>query len=192
MSPIMEADFTGWGDVSATTPIHPKGDYQLTIKSIRASAWAKTDRSGNPTGVITKVIRIRPEIVGVYNSEGKLKTELGKKNIKGAKCEDINIWLHSPGGREMGKGTMMAIAGYNPRDGEEEAAFDKFIAQQKLDLGWVTEETADGYVLTIGDGWETLLVGKNVRAHMDEETVEIEGREPRIQQNYVRLSPVNA
>ena len=110
--PTMEADFN-WGDVQASTPIHPKGEYELTIVGVRGSAWPKRDKAGNTTGEVVKVIRIRPRIVGVYNSEGKLKSELDGKTIRDKSCENINLWLHSDGGREMAKRYMRAILGYN-------------------------------------------------------------------------------
>jgi hypothetical protein len=69
--PRMEPDFD-WTNVQATTPIYPKGDYELTVKSIRGQAWPKRDDNGNPTGDVTKVIRLRPVLVGIYDSKGKL------------------------------------------------------------------------------------------------------------------------
>jgi hypothetical protein len=192
MSPVFEPDFD-WGEVQATTPVYPKGDYELTIKSVRGSAWPKTDKNGNPTGEITMVVRFRPEMVGAYDSKDKLSSKgPDGKDIKGGSCEDINLWIHSDGGRKMAKGYMMAVLGYNPRDGEQEKLFNKFLKDQKADLSASVEENDDGSLsLKIGGGWEQLFVGKNVRAHMDEEIREIEGRDPVTQQNYVRLQPVN-
>lgn len=190
--PTMEADFN-WGDVEASTPIHPKGDYELTIVGVRGAAWPKTDKAGNTTGVVVERISFRPRIVGVYNSEGKLKSELNGKEIRDKGCEGIAIWLHSSGGREMGKRTMMAILGYNPQEEVEEKKFNKFLKDSGVDLGWKHEENeaGDGYVLTIGEGYEKLFVGKSVRVQMEPETRTVEGKEPRTSQNYMRISPVN-
>ena len=193
MSPRMDADFD-WGEgTQASTPIYEKGDYQLTIKNVRGSAWFKKDANGNPTGDITRVVKIRPEIVGVYDSKGKLKGETPEgKKVAGGTAEEINLWIHSEGGRRQSKRAMMAILGYNPDDQGDEKKFNEFLKKAKLDLGHKVEEneTGDGLVMSLGDGWKT-FVGKNVRAHMEPETREVEGREPVIQQNYVRLSPVN-
>jgi hypothetical protein len=188
----MDADFD-WGDVQASVPIHPKADYELTIKNVRGSAWPKKDLGGNPTGDIVKVVKLRPEVVGVYDSKGKLKSEgADGKNIAGATAEEINLWIHSDGGRRQAKKAMMSVLGYNPEDEAEEKKFNKFIKDNSLDLGHKVEENeaGDGYVMTLGEGWK-MLVGKNVRAHMEPETRTVEGRDPVTSQNYVRLSPVN-
>lgn len=186
--PRMEADFD-WGDVQASTPVHDKGDYELTIARVRGRAWFKKDKSGNPTSEITKVVALTPKIVGQYDSNGKLNTEK-----KDQDAEEINLWVHSDGGRKMAKKSMMAICGYNPDDKKEEDEFNKFLKTSGLQLGTPVEDgEEDGkLVLNLGEGWEKLLVGKNVRAHLDKETREQEGKEPIVQQNYVRLSPVNS
>ena len=192
MTPIMEPDFD-WGDVQASVPIHKKGEYELTITGIRGSAWYKRDKAGNPTTDITKVIKVRPRIVGVYNSEGKLSTVQDGKEIKDAQCGEINLWVHTEGGREMSKRQMMAVCGYNPFDEADERKFNEWLKSSKLNLGNKVEESesGDGLVLTIGDGWEKLLVGKNVKANMEPETRKVEGRDDILQQNYTRLSSVN-
>lgn len=191
MSPRMEPDFD-WTDVQATTPVYPKGDYQITVVDIRGSAWPKTDDSGNATGVITKVVRFRNKMVGVYNSKGKLSTELDGKPIGGEAVEDLNLWVHSDGGRKMAKQSMMAILGYSPRDGQEEKKFNELLKKQKADLSTRLEEGEDGSLsLVLGDGWKALFVGKNFRASLEEETREIPGRDPILQQNYQSISPVN-
>lgn len=192
MSPRMEADFDWADDVQASVPVYPKGEYEVTIHGVRASAWPKTDSNGNPTGEVTKVIRLIPRIKGVYDSKGKLKTELNGKVLADAPAEDINLWVHSEGGRRQAKKAMMAIAGYNPNDPAQEKEFNSFLKTSKLDLSTKLEEAEDGKLsLIIGDGWETLLKGKNVRASMDIEIRQIEGKEPVEQQNYRSLSPVN-
>ena len=190
--PTMEADFS-WGDVQASTPIHPKGEYELTIVGVRGSAWPKRDKAGNTTGEVVKVIRFRPRIVGVYNSEGKLKTELNGKEIKDKACENISLWVHSEGGLGMSKRHMMAVLGYNSADEVEEKKFDRFLKDAGVDLSFRHEENeaGDGYVLHIGEGWEKLFVGKNVRVQMEPETRKQEGKEDRISQNFTRLSAVN-
>lgn len=187
MSPRMEADFD-WGDVQASTPIHPKGDYELTIKRLRGQAWVKKDKQGNPTSDITEVIKLTPELVGKYNSDGSLDT-----SVAGQAAEEISLWIHSEGGRRMSKQQMMAIAGYNPQDEQEEKKFNQFMKDSKLDLSAKVEEDQDGKMtLTIGEGWAKLLVGKNVRAAMEPEVRAVEGKEDVTQQKYSRLSPVNA
>ena len=192
MTPIMEPDFD-WGDVQASTPIYKKGEYELSITGVRGSAWYKKDKAGNPTTEITKVVKLRPRIVGVYNSEGKLSSEQEGKTIKDGQCEEINLWLHSEGGLKMSKKQMMSVCGYNPNDEADEKKFNEWLKSAKLNLGTKVEEneSGDGLVLTIGDGWEKLLVGKNVKANMEPETREVEGRDPIVQQNYTRLSSVN-
>jgi len=164
------------------------------IKKVRGSAWPKRDKAGNVTGEVTRVIKFRPSIVGVYDSKGKLSGELDGKEVAGKTCEEINLWIHSEGGRGMAKQYMMAILGYNPNEGSDEAAFNEFLTESGSDLSTAYEENeaGDGYVMHLGDGWEQLFVGKNVRAHMEPQTREVEGRDPVTQQNYVRLSPVNA
>ena len=190
--PTMEADFS-WGDVQASTPIHPKGEYELTIVGARGSAWPKRDQAGNTTGEIVKCIRLRPRVVGVYNSEGKLKSELDGKNIRDASCEAITLWLHSEGGRAMAKRYMMAILGYNPAEESDEKKFNKFLKDSGADLKWshTENDAGDGYILTIGEGYEKLFVGKNVRVQMEPETRKVDGKEDRISQNFTRLSAVN-
>lgn len=193
MSPIMEPDFDWVEDVQASVPIFPKGDYEVTIKGLRGSAWPKRDKAGNPTGDVTKVIRLRPEIVGAYDSKGKLKGELDGKEIKGTMTGEANLWIHSKGGREQAKRIMGAIAGYNMREPAEEEKFNQFLKKSGLDLSTAVEERDEGEGLTLklGEGWEKLLVGKNVRVHMEPETYKAEGREPVEQQNFVSFSPVN-
>ncbi len=188
----MEPDFD-WGDVQASTPIYKKGEYELTITKVRGSAWRKKDKAGNPTDVITKVVKLRPRIVGVYDSSGKLHSEQEGKDIKDSACEEINFWIHSEGGRMMSKRQMMSVCGYNPFDEADEKKFNEFLKTSKLDLtAKVTEsESGDGFVLVLGDGWEKLLVGKNVRANMEPEIQKIEGRDDTTRQNYTRLSSVN-
>lgn len=192
MTPRMEADFSWTDDVKATTPVHDKGEYELTILRVRGRAWYKKDERGNYTKDITKVIALAPKLVGKYNSEGKLDPlEL---NDTERACEDINLWVHSDGGRKMSKQQMMAISGYNPNDPKEEDNFNDFLRSSQLDLSSKVEESEEDdtkLTLVIGEGWEKLLKGKNVRASMDKETRQIEGRDPVEQQNYVRLSPVN-
>ena len=190
--PVMEPDFD-WTDVQASVPIHKKGEYELTITGVRGSAWFKRDKAGNPTTDVTKVVKLRPCIVGVYNSNGKLLSEQDGKTIKDARCEEINFWIHSDGGRMMSKKQMMAICGYNSFDGKDEDKFNEFLKTSKLNLSSKIEESesGDGLVLVLGDGWEKLLVGKNVRANMEPETRKIEGRDDVVQQNYTRLSSVN-
>ena len=156
------------------------------------AAWEKRDKNNVPTGIVTQVVRFRPEMVGVYDSNGKLKKSLDGKEIVGLQCEDINLWVHSDGGRKMAKGYMMSVLGFNSREQEDERKFNKFLKDQKADLTWKLEQTEEGnYTLSLGSGWEQLFTGKNVRAHMEEEVREVEGRDPVTQQNYVRLSPVN-
>ncbi|KKL70665.1 hypothetical protein LCGC14_2102680 [marine sediment metagenome] len=192
MTPIMEPDFD-WGDVQASTPIHKKGEYELTITGVRGSAWFKRDKAGNPTTDITKVVKLRPRIVGVYNSEGKLLTEQDGKVIKDLQCEEINLWVHTEGGRTMSKRQMMAVCGYNPFDEADEKKFNEFLKSSKLNLSSkvAENESGEGLVLAIGDGWKTLLVGKNVRVNMEPEVRKQEGRDDVTQQNYTRLSSVN-
>ena len=192
MTPIMEPDFD-WGDVQTSTPIYKKGEYELTITGVRGSAWYKRDKAGNPTTNITKVVKLRPRIVGVYNSDGKLLTEQDGKIIKDSQCEEINFWLHSEGGRKMSKSQMQSICGYNPFDEADEEKFNEFLKDSKLNLSSkvAENESGEGLILTIGDGWKTLLVGKNVRANMEPETRKQEGRDDVVQQNYTRLSSVN-
>lgn len=191
--PRMEADFE-WTDVQASTPIYTKGVYELSIAGVRGSAWPKRDGAGNPTEDLTKVVRLRAKIVGVYDSAGKLKGEQDGRTIKGEPTEDINLWVHSSGGRKMAKGHMMAILGYNSRDAQDETKFNDFLKESKADLSTAVaeNESGDGFVMTLGDGWEQLFVGKNVKAHMEPQTREIEGRDPVVQQNFTRLVPVNA
>ena len=194
MSPRMDADFD-WGEVQAATPIHPKGDYELTIKAVRAAAWPQKDKAGNPTGEVTQVIALRPEVVGYIDSKGKLQDkDPDGKDVKGASCEEIQMWVRTIGGRKVGKKYMMAICGYNPEDEEEEKSFNGFLKASGLDLHIRMEEKDDGegYTLSIGEGYEKLLVGKNVRANMEPETRPVEGRDPVTQQKFVRLSPVNS
>lgn len=192
MSPLMEADFNWTEEVQASVPVYEKGDYELTIKKVRGQAWYKPDEHGNPTEVITTVVKARPEMVGVINSEGKLKSEQNKKKIAGSPCEEINFWLTSDGAKRMSKRQLMAVAGYNPDEEEDEAAFNDFVKKSKLDLSFRVEERDDGKLdLIIGDGWGTLLIGKNVRSHMEPETRERSGMDAVTQQNYVRLYPVN-
>jgi len=146
-----------------------------------------------PTGEVTRVIKFRPRIVGVYDSNGKLSTEQNGKSIKDMACEEINGWVHSDGGRTMTKKHMMAILGYNPNEETEEKQFNEFLKTSKADLSMKLEENeaGDGYVLRIGEGWDQLFKGKNVRVHMEPETRKVEGRDDVVQQNYVRISPVN-
>lgn len=192
MSPRMEADFNWADDVKATTPVHDKGEYELTILRVRGRAWYKKDPQGNLTKEITKVVSLAPKMVGKYGSDGKLDTlEL---NDTERACEDINLWVHSDGGRKMSKQQMMAICGYNPQDPKEEDNFNDFLRTSQLDLSSKVEESEedDGKLsLVIGEGWEKLLKGKNVRALMDKEIRKIEGRDDVEQQNYKQLSPVN-
>lgn len=187
MSPIMEPDFD-WSSVRASTPIYEKGEYELTIKRLRGSAWNKTDDVTGEIIGVTQVIRLTPEMVGHFNSQGELQTEKDGKEIAGEDCEDINLWLHSDGARKMSKRTMMAIAGYDSEDAEAETEFDEFLKNSGLDLSVKTGDNEDGtgLVLEIGDGWEELLVGKNVRAFMD-----VELYNDQRQQDYQRLTPIN-
>lgn len=192
MSPIMEPDFD-WTDVSAATPIYEKGTYELSSVNIKARAWRKTDENGNPTGEIVRVIDITPEMQGVVDSNGKLNTKQEGKEIKGQPAERLPLWIHSEGGRRQGKQRMMAICGYNPFEHEDEKKFDAFLKSSKLDLSVKLEEGDEGQIsITIGDGYEKLLVGKRFRAVMSPEKREIEGRDPIISQNYERVIPVNS
>lgn len=193
MSPRMEADFS-WTEVQATTPIYEKGDYEITIKKVRGRAWEKKDKAGNPTGDVTKLIEIIPEMVGVYDSKGKLKTSQNGKEIKGQPCEPIPMWLTTQGALRMSKRSMMAICGYNPADETDEKKFDAFLKSASLDLKFnvVEREDGEGLTLEIGDGYEKLLVGKNVRASMEPEMRDREGADPVEQQRYTRLSPLGA
>ena len=191
--PRMEADFD-WTGVSASTPIYPKGDYEVSVVGVRGRAWPKRDQNNIPTGVITQVVSCRVKMVGFYGSDKKLKS-VGPdgKEIKGESVEDINLWMHSDGGRKMAKQQMMAIAGYNHNDPNDEKKFNAFLKSSELNLSFNAEENeaGDGYVLNIGDGWATLLDGKNVRASLDQSTRAVEGKEDILQQEYKRLSPVN-
>jgi hypothetical protein len=191
MSPIMEADFDWLGNTQASTPVFSKGEYELTIKSIRGQAWPKTDDSGNATGVITQKIALKPEMVGTFDSKGKLVGEQEGKVIKGIGCEDINFWMHSDGGKKMSKRQIMAILGYNPNNEQDEADFNAFIVKSKLDFSVkpVENDDGDGYVLVLGEGWNK-LVGQSVRSIMEPETRK-RGDEEVVQQNYKSLSPVN-
>lgn len=191
MSPRMEPDFE-WTDVQATTPVYPKGDYELTVKSVRGSAWAKTDKEGNPTGAVVRVVRFKTQVVGVYDSKNKLKTEQNGRTIKDLPADDINIWVHSEGGRRMGKKYMMAIIGFDPNEPAEETKFNEWLAKQGVDLSArLTENDDGGYGLAIGDGWEALFVGKNVKASLDVGVSEREGQEPQERQEINYLVPVN-
>lgn len=191
MSPRMNADFD-WGAVEISTPIYAKGDYVLEVTGIRGQAWMKTDRAGNALGVVEKVA-IKVQMVGVIDSKGKVSPEQDGKEIKGKACEDYNLWLHSPGGIKSAKKAMMAILGYNPMDDAEEKKFKKFLKDNTPDLSWESKENeaGDGYVLTLGDGWGQLFVGKNVRCGMEPGTREREGADPIEQQEMGFLSPVN-
>lgn len=193
MSPRMEPDFD-WSEVQASIPVYEKGDYEISIQKVRGVAWFKKDAQGQPTSDVTKAVRLTVKMVGVYDSKGKLKFEQDGKNIKDQPAEDLNLWVHSDGGKRQAKQRMMAIAGYTPDDQVQEKEFNDYLKNSKLDLSTVVEENEDGsgLVLNIGEGWEKLLVGKNVRASLDKESRTQEGKvEPIIQQNYVRLSPVN-
>lgn len=194
MTPRMEADFDWAEDVKATTPIHEKGEYELTVLRVRGQAWYKKDpKTGEQTREITKVIKIAPKLVGKYNSEGKLDP-LSELNDTERACEDISLWVHSDGGRKMSKQQMMAICGYNPNDPKEEDKFNEYLKSSGLDLSSKVEEVEGDegkLTLVIGEGWEKLLKGKNVRAMMDKETRAVEGRDAVVQQVYNRLTPVN-
>lgn len=188
MTPRMEADFD-WTEVQAAVPVHDKGDYELTIERVRAQAWYKNDKQGNQSSDITKVIKLTPRVVGQYDSTGKLDTT-GK--AAGKPAEEISLWIHSEGARQMSKKHMMAISGYNPNEESDEKKFNEFLRSSGLDLKTSVEEGEDGkLILKIGEGYEKLLKGKNVRGALDQETYQAEGKEPVIQQKYARLSPVN-
>lgn len=190
--PVMDPDFT-WGGIAATTQIYPKGEYELVIQRIRGSAWPKRDKSGEPTGEYTMVARLTPTIAGMYNSEGKLGQKLpdGGSLADSPEAEEINLWLHSKGGLKMAKQSLMAIFGYNPRDRSAEKDFNAWLVNSGIDLGFHLEERDDeGMNLVLHDGWNQ-LVGNTVRATMEPQIREVEGRDPVEQQNYISFAPLN-
>ncbi len=191
MSPRMDADFD-WGGVPLNAPIYPKGDYELEITGVRGAAWQKTDKHGNPMHIVEKIALIC-KMVGVVDSKGKLKKEQDGKDIAGKPVEDFNLWTHSEGGRKSAKGSMMAILGYNPRELADEEKFIQFLKDNTPDLSFESKENeaGDGYVLILGDSWEQLFVGKNVRCSMEPGVRQREGADDVPQQEMGFLSPVN-
>ena len=131
---------------------------------------------------------------GVIDSAGDLQTEQEGKDIAGGSVEEIPLWLRTKGGRQMAKGHMMAILGYNSNEQTSEDEYMAFLKDSGSDVTVRTEEkeAGDGYTLVIGEGWESLFVGKNVKVHMEPETRSVEGADDIIQQNFTRLVPVNA
>lgn len=178
MTDTWTPDFTG---VHANTPIYPRGEYELEITNIRGSAYIR-----ERDGATVKVVYLRPKMVGMYDSKGKLSPngQDGSK-IEGEDVEEIRFYLHSEGAMKMTKRQMMAILGYQRK---EEDKFNKWASS--ADLSFKVEETEDGNLsVTLGKGWQE-LVGKRVRASLDVELYEPDGREPEEQQQFASLQPV--
>lgn len=182
--PRFEPDFAG---VFASTPIWSKGDYELAIESVRGQAWDQV-KDGHETGVIVKVVKLRPKIKGMYDSNGKLITEVDGVDIADQAAEEISLWIHSKGAMAMSKRAIMAILGYDEKEEEE---FNNYLRGGNLDLSFDFEESDEGYDVTLGSGWES-LAGKLVGAHLDKQQVNIEGREPFEQQQYIRFFPAGS
>lgn len=187
MAPRMEADFD-WGDVQASVPTYEKGDYELSIERVRGQAWYKKDKAGNPTSEIVKVIKLVPKMVGQIDSKGQIDPKLAEKPVA-----EIQLYIHSEGARQMAKKQMMAIAGYNQDDEQDEKKFNEMLKQSGLDLKTSVEEDDEGKLqLKIGEGYEKLLKGKHVRANMEKEMyTPPAGGEPEERQKYNRLTGVN-
>lgn len=182
--PRFEPDFT---TVFATTPVWSKGDYEILIESVRGQAWDQV-KNGQETGTVVQVVKLRPKIKGVYDSKGKLQTEIDGVDIADQAAEEIALWIHSKGAMAMSKRAIMAILGYSEKEEED---FNEFLRTGSLDLSFEIEESEDGYDVTLGSGWEQ-LVGKLVGVHLDKQQVNIEGREPFEQQQYVRFFPAGS
>jgi hypothetical protein len=184
--PRIEPDFD---KVHAMTPVWGKGLYELVLGKPRGSAY---DKSDDKTGKSTHVafVGVRPKIVGIFDSNGVLSTDVDGTDIEGQQVEEIRLYLHSQGAREFSKRIMMAIFGYEG-DAKGEAEYNEWV--KTLDLSFESEENEDGegYTVTLGDGWQ-LLEGKHVKSMMDKGSFKDRNDEVKERQDFNSFFPVNS
>lgn len=160
MCPRVEPDFD---KVHAQTPIWDKGLYELAIGKVAGRAYDKEEK-----GKVTTVmyVGLRPKLVGVYDSAGKLHTDIDGTEIADQAVEEIRLYIHSQGAREFSKRIMMAIFGY---DKKEEEQYNEFVKTLDLRFDYEEKDGEDGYDVTLGAGWNE-LAGKRVKAQMKKGT----------------------
>jgi hypothetical protein len=141
MSPIFEPDFT---KVDANIPTYEKGRYQVKVKSTKPFVRKSEDRATGQEKTLVGV-RVGFEMIGAFDpATGKLdKSEIGGKSVS-----SYTIWLHTEGGWQFAKPFLMAAAGFNVREQEDEAN-RKFFAKNKWhvkgDPGDDAPEMGNGY-----------------------------------------------
>lgn len=141
MSPIFESDFT---KVDANIPTYEKGRYQVKTKGakpfVTKATRKKTGEEYTQVGV-----RVSFEMIGRFDPA---TNKLDKSEIGGKSVSTYTIWLHTEGGWQFAKPFLMAAAGYNVRNQEDEAN-RKFFAKNKWhvkgDPGDETPEMGNGY-----------------------------------------------
>jgi hypothetical protein len=140
MSPIFEPDFT---KVDATIPTYEKGRYQVKVRKATPFVRTSTDRKTGEDKILVGV-RIGFEMVGSFDPA----TDKLDKSISGKAVSNYTVWLHTEGGWQFAKPFLMAAAGYNVREQEDEAN-RKFFSKNKWhvsgDPGDDAPEMGNGY-----------------------------------------------
>lgn len=185
MCPRIEPDFD---KVHAQTPVWDKGLYELRVDKIRGSAYDKKDES---TGKVSTVafVGLRPKLVGIFDSNGQLATDIDGTDIAGQAVEEIKLYVHSQGAREFSKRIMMAILGYEK---DQEAEYNDYV--RTLDLGIDLDEREDGeegYDVKLGDGWN-VLANKHVKAQMKKGSFKDRNDVQQERQDFDSFFPVNS
>jgi len=139
MSPIFEPDFT---KVDANIPTYEKGRYQIKLEKATPFVYKGVNKQGQEENKVG--VRYSPKMVGMFDpASGELD-----KSLAGKPMSQYTVWLHSEGGWQFAKPFLMAAAGYNPREQEDEAN-RKFFAKNKWyvkgDPGDTAPEMGDGY-----------------------------------------------
>lgn len=190
MSPRFEPDFV---ETQVSTPVYPKGTYEVSITRVNGAAWTKeNDKTGESYTV--RRIRARAKMKGRYDSEGKLHDsidDLGE--IVDKDVAPVDFYIHSEGAMRVAKSNLMAVLGFNPRENEDEEAFNEWVQENEPDFGFDETPLDDGsFEVDIGDGWKT-MEGRDAILMLDVEMYKPEGADkPEKRQRIATVLPVGS
>jgi hypothetical protein len=123
-----------------------------------------------------------PQMAGALDSRGRTT-----ENFAGEEVSPIRLYVHNDGSMRATKRALMALYSFDGRDEESEREFNKWYKTQDFSVD--AEETDDGWEVTLGSGWNT-LIDKHVVVRLDKRIYEPEGGEPQEQQDVKFWTPV--
>lgn len=178
--PIFTPDF---GSVDAGFPVHDAGRYQVKVTKRKPFCRLKKE---NDQGVreTSAGVRFNLEIVGRYDDEGELDTDLA-----GKPASSNSVYLHSEGGWQFSKPFVMACFGYSKN---QEGEFNEWFQENQDDFHFSADPGDAEENMELGSAWDD-MVDRLVNVTMSKSTRVVDDTtgETEDQQEYSSWAPVS-